>query len=79
MEFEPENSANMLISSAHYYRWFLTENAYKNVLSTELFALTKKYFVTVMWGNVTKVPAEYKKDFQVRNCNLILNCAKKMQ
>ena len=62
----------MSIFSTHFHWWFFTENAYKNLLSTNLFAPTTQDFARALWRYMTRVPPKDEKDFQVRKCNLIL-------
>ena len=42
----------------------MTEDAYKNLLSTNLLAPTTQYFSRVFWRNMTKVPPRLKDDIQ---------------
>ena len=61
----------MSIFSMHFYRWPFTEDAYRNILSTNLFAPKTKLFARVLCPDMTRVPPKRKKEFQVRKCNLI--------
>ena len=73
--FEAGNIAKMSIFSTHFYRWPFTEDAYKNILSTNLFAPTTKYFTRVLCTNMTAELA-LKGAFLIQGQNYVSVCIK---